>query len=656
MSDVHDMPVPSCPSMPNDDGDEASLCSICHVDETVIECSGSIPHGFCRDCFQGYARANFELNAEYERERDRGGRVSAVGSLPCPHFIQGACTCTAIDPSLLRRFVDDDTFDMWRQADIRIGMAALLREQEEAEARQGAVEEQRTPLGNLRHAVLEALTKGGTVCCPQCKTKGEKDDQCMHIKCESCNTEWCYCCGRPRGSNGTRSMCSRQNGCDAMSPYLENQPGWDHFAIGDESPGQGALHEFHRRRIAYFLKQLKECTGATLWAELRLTYPDVLDDVPTAGRSVDWDAIDTAEIPTFGDTRPVDVRWAEEGREILADLEARRREALERQDVIELQSNRKTILQRKFAQYIAEGVPRSTWILVTLHAVFIIGLLCASIAVRNELIKGCLAASLCVYVVILLSLAIGSAIDGRYSVLLNQEDEWALPYAEVQFCGSREEAPYLSAVGRWGRARLLYVFALCLCLAFGVAMTAFFHGWSHNRCISYRGLCGLGPALLAFTGMVFGGGTLILNLSPPPVATAYRYPKFKKTMCQLIILGGVFVPAGVYLMVGFADDNTYHSLWIIGSVIIGLSMAAILGDLSYRCLSPRGFALDRGEFLFNKKFAFFWLVVIVGFFMLGTAELGNSRLVMACVLILGPVLCVLLQKIRTPDYIEKIEN
>jgi prepilin signal peptidase PulO-like enzyme (type II secretory pathway) len=69
--------------------------------------------------------------------------------------------------------------------------------------------------------------------------------------------------------------------------------------------------------------------------------------------------------------------------------------------------------------------------------VVIIGLLCASIAVRNELIKGCLAASLCVYVVILLSLAIGSAIDWRYSVLLNQGDEWALPYAEVQFCGSR---------------------------------------------------------------------------------------------------------------------------------------------------------------------------------------------------------------------------
>jgi hypothetical protein len=54
-------------------------------------------------------------------------------------------------------------------------------------------------------------------------------------------------------------------------------------------------------------------------------------------------------------------------------------------------------------------------------------------------------------------------------------------------------------------------------------------------------------------------------------------------------------------MVGFADDNTYHSLWIIGSVIIGLSMAAILGDLSYRCLSPRGFALDRGEFPFKQK-------------------------------------------------------
>ena len=647
MPDVDVMPSPSCPSEPEEDEIVVEpLCTICNVDATVIECSGNISHGFCRDCFQGYARASFELNAEYERERERGGLVSPSGSLPCPHFIQGACTCIAIHPSLLRRFVSDDTFEMWRHADVRLGMAVLAQEQEQAEVLREMADEQRTALGNLRHAVIEALTRGGTVCCPQCNAKGDKDDQCMHIKCDSCNTEWCYCCGRPRGSNGTREMCSRSNGCDSVAAFLESQQGWSQFAMRNETPGEGALHEFHRRRIAYFLKQLKQSTESELWAELRSNYPDILNDVPTVGRRIDWDAIDRAEIPTFGETRPVDVRWAEEGREIIDDLAARRRDALERQDEIELQSNRKTILQRRFAQYLSSEVPRSRWIFVTVHFLVVFGLLCSSITIENEILKGSFGASLCIYVSLLCTRAVSLAIDGRYSVLLSHEDEWVLPYAEVQFCGSRVELPYLSAAGRWHRIRMLYLFLLFSCLAFGTAMTFFFRRWSSARCISCYGLCGLGPALLAFSGMLFGGGSILVNCSPPPATTAYRYPTFRSTMWRLFVLGAVLVPVGVYLMVGYTGDSPQQPLWIVGCIVTGISTAVILGALSSRCLNPRGFALDRGELLSNKTHVLFWTLVVLGVFMLGTSELGNARFVVGCALILSPILFVLLAKVH----------
>ena len=624
-------------------------CSICDVDDAVIECSGHDTHGFCRECFQGYAKANFELNAEYERERNRGGLVSSAGNLPCPHFIQGTCNCTDIPSSMLRRFVDDDTFDMWRQADVRISMAVIERDQQEAEARREEAEEQRTPLENLRDAVQEALTKGGTVCCPQCKTKGEKDDQCMHIKCESCSTEWCYCCGRPRGNHRTPLFCSRESGCDSIGPYLESQPGWDNFAMRDESPGQGALSEFHRLRIAYFLKQLKQSTDEALWAELRAAHPDILSDVPTEGRRVDWDDIDAAEIPTFGETRPVDVRWAEEGREILADLEERRREALERQEDLELQSNRHTILQRRFAQYLATNVSRSGWIFTTVHFLCIFNLLCASIAVQEEVIKVCLASILCLYIIVLLSRVVGSAIDWRYLVLVSQEDERVLPYAEVQFCGSRDEVPYLSSAGRWSKMKWIYLCVLFVCLAFGVFLTIFFQGWSHVRCISNYGVCGLGPAVLAFAGMFFGGGTLLMNLSPPPEASGRRYQTFRTTMYKLILFGAVLVPVGIYLMVGYTDPYRYQTGWIAGAITLGLSTAITLGDLSNRYLSPRGFALDRGVFLSNRRHLAVWFLIILGLFFLGTSERNFERLRFGAVLSLGPMLFVLIDKIRSTN-------
>ena len=88
-------------------------------------------------------------------------------------------------------------------------------------------------------------------------------------------------------------------GCDATSIYLQTQPGWSGFARGGESAAAGALIEFHRRRMAYFVGVVKRAIRPDVWGELREAFPDLLHDV-LAGRSIQWDEVDAAEHPKFG--------------------------------------------------------------------------------------------------------------------------------------------------------------------------------------------------------------------------------------------------------------------------------------------------------------------------------------------------------------------
>jgi hypothetical protein len=640
-------PTPTCPI-------EADLeehcyptpsCTICHEVGTIVSCSGSLRHDFCQHCFQGYIRSSMGLNGEYQRELSRNGIISSPGCLPCPHFLSGGCSCDAIKPSVIRHCVNDELFDLWRQADIRVGMARLELEQEKTKAHERDIQEQFTEIGNLKHSVIEALTRGVTVCCPQCKTKGEKDDKCMHIRCQSCDSEWCYCCGRRRGSNGTRDICSREHGCDSTSPFLESQPGWENFSLKHENPGEGALHEFHRRRMAYFLKQVKQTTDSSLWAELRTEFPTLLIDTPTAGRKIDWDEIDNAEIPTFGETKPVDVAWSEEGREILADLETRRKIILDKQEEIELCCNRNTILQRHFAKTLSTGISMSTWIFILFNILLFTGLICAITAIPNSLIKGILILILNLYLSLLIISCTIAAIDWRYSILINERDEWALPYAEIQFCGSRAEVPYLSRKGRWREYRILYLSLLTFSVAFGLSLTLCDHIIFPATYNKVYGLSGLGPALLAFAAMIFGLGTIIINISPPPDVAAYRYSFYRGIITRFFICGGVFFPIGVYLMAGFIDHSHLSYLWMIGCILVGIAIIFISSDLSNRCLNTRGFTLDRIPLVSNRRHAMFWSFVVVGIFLLGTSEMKYPRMLAGFIMIFAPFVAVIISKV-----------
>jgi hypothetical protein len=73
----------------------------------------------------------------------------------------------------------------------------------------------------------------------------------MHMNCYVCGSAWCYACGQPRGHE---SYCR----CDTSGAYFESLPGWGNFGIGHESRALGALYEFHRRKMAYTLRLVKE--------------------------------------------------------------------------------------------------------------------------------------------------------------------------------------------------------------------------------------------------------------------------------------------------------------------------------------------------------------------------------------------------------------
>lgn len=316
----------SVPSLERNEGGQVISCGICLEQvpgARACACSGTEPHHICSACFVKYARAEFEPGGAFEGRRqtahplDAHAMTSEPGQLPCYLFVTGQCDCNSIPTTTIARVLSSDA-DSLRLHDLakrRIFAAEEETARREAELRAQEEADQRAPVDQLRAEVTEVLSRGGYVACPRCGVHGQKNDACMHMACP-CGASYCYCCGRRREGRWRGGRCSDANGrCDIFSPYLENNAGWGAFALRGESAGLGALHEFHRKRMAYFLRQLKETHPAHLWADLRRIYPGMLEDVPTSGRHIGWDEIDQALPPLFGSTRLGQLQWANRGRD-----------------------------------------------------------------------------------------------------------------------------------------------------------------------------------------------------------------------------------------------------------------------------------------------------------------------------------------------------
>merc|ERR1719333_505727 len=78
-----------------------------------------------------------------------------------------------------------------------------------------------------KKAFEEAIIAGQSVPCPQCGLSGRKDDTggevCTHMRCASCNTEWCYCCGKSVDEVDK----ARRSGLAAGEPLYGHNEDWE---------------------------------------------------------------------------------------------------------------------------------------------------------------------------------------------------------------------------------------------------------------------------------------------------------------------------------------------------------------------------------------------------------------------------------------------
>ena len=326
-------------------------------------------HFFCLECFrQGVVSecagpmGSFEKAFHHQTAADSPAMSSAAGCLPCfmfPNF----CTVTQIAPEVIAQAVQDDEPSRTAYEKALARQAAKNAEPEPEPEPAFSSEESEdsdeddfamlspslakqvsaggttkyhglfgTKLVQLVHATLAA---GATVLCPNCGMAVEKDDSCIHMDSCPCGAAFCYCCGRfslragelisggqpqPQvdDSSGVLQLavdipgCPRnpgggEAGCDSHSTYLETLPGWDCFALDGESKGGGARNEFHRRRMAYFLRFVKECTAPDAWDQMVEENAELLEGMPTPGRRISWEEIDQASLPVIGNAVPTDV-------------------------------------------------------------------------------------------------------------------------------------------------------------------------------------------------------------------------------------------------------------------------------------------------------------------------------------------------------------
>jgi hypothetical protein len=280
---------------------EAAECGVCLCEIAPgegVQCDGQTAHLFCGQCFCRSIQHECDVSRRYEQ--DLPGSPS--GTLPCPLF-PSECDCGSVSAAKIFRAVAevDDVRDIYSTAAGRVASARALRDAAAQQEREEEARSRETPLECLQRTVDAALAAGSNVKCPNCHQPTEKDDACMHMNSCPCGARFCYCCGRASGNS--RGQCPRGNGgCDSRNVYLEHNPGWGRFAMRHESAGMGALHEFHRRKMKFFLRLVKQETNPEVWHELTEVRPDLLSNTPTRGRRITWEEIDSAEPPVFGDT------------------------------------------------------------------------------------------------------------------------------------------------------------------------------------------------------------------------------------------------------------------------------------------------------------------------------------------------------------------
>jgi hypothetical protein len=290
------------------------LCELCSTDEATMYCTNKV-HGFCHECINAYAQAAFKDMGSYCRlvQSSTSTNTSNVGELPCPFFERDGCMCSNIPLADFNWTAE--AFNAFKGAERRLGAleAAATDRQHQAVREE---QETRNDLNDVMvQAVQSILAIGASVSCPNCHYRGEKDDACMHISCLNCQCSWCYCCGRPRRNVGW-NLCST---CDQRSSHIQSHAGWNNCQVEpSEGSGYGALHEFHRKRMAFFLRQLVEGVPNLPWSDFWIRNEQtLLSQVPTPNRNISLEDIANAVPPCFPPTTINQLQWLNDSQPII---------------------------------------------------------------------------------------------------------------------------------------------------------------------------------------------------------------------------------------------------------------------------------------------------------------------------------------------------
>lgn len=543
-------------------------CGICHLDHHVadhpfVQCTNTLgdgrPHRFCNSMFRQYVQSECGIGGAYSGVRVQGNLRSESGHLPCPLFMAGECDCISMpDVNILsalaavRQFPEEsETVDRELRRFLlsrdRVTYDRMVEESHKEQERLRQARDGETSVDRLHRTVTEALSVGGGIRCPQCRVLVQKNDACIQMSCSQCCTSFCYCCGhREHTSKGIDS--DDYTYCTTCGDHLfiEEQDGWGDFAINRENAATGALHEFHRRRMAYCIKQIKQETPPSLWERYQAAYPELLENVPTFGRRIGWNEIDEATPPLFGTTRAKDLAWTEEGHDILRDFRTKDDCDIEQKSLIV--SSRSERIQSQSNQAQDESGD---------------SIICFGAAVSSGLVFGCISSvtivSICIvlldtaentyrttafigisgFVAIATTILSERAVDA-IAALRQQETvraPWISSIMEVQFFGARHDellnpvsnnslvlengqplhqysAPFLSRPhGRWRAVRRIYFATFSLVLALGSV--------SVTNSSSRRWLTVFGWFLILSTLLLYTAAFVVVNIEAPPMRTTH---------------------------------------------------------------------------------------------------------------------------------------
>ena len=292
--------------VPTDQQKEERKCCLCF--DTLGESEGvgcnyeeteqKEEHFYCNNCIVEHVRSCCSNGSMAKEIHGRDNvLVSGAGQLPCAYVTTGECRNGSMSSDRLDEIVvkrDGMLYVVF--CNIRLEHAVAWKEHRDTvHAHKEKLRLARLPVTDkVAMKVNLAVTEGQIVRCPSCDVGIEKESGCMHMDCV-CGTKFCYACGCDRYKNypPNKAFVSHVNkvpcACDYSSCFIRT-------INGRYIPGDVAV-EFHRLKVARFLRLVKQQVGYVAWESFRKKNPERFRNV-IKGKDIAWIEINLARFPT----------------------------------------------------------------------------------------------------------------------------------------------------------------------------------------------------------------------------------------------------------------------------------------------------------------------------------------------------------------------